>query len=70
MPALNFMNGVKNVAGDKTQININTSVEFAALSGTFLAGTGDFVNLFELNATITNLKKESLSLSNIVHFLI
>ena len=51
MPALNFMNGLKNVNGDANQININTSVEFAALSGTFLAGTGDFVNLFELNAT-------------------
>lgn len=56
MPALNFLNGLKNEGIDIDKININYSVEFAALSGTFIGGTGDFVNLFEPNAT--SLEKE------------
>lgn len=51
MPALNFLNGVKNSNGDKDKININTSIDFASLSGSFIGGVGDFVNLFEPNAT-------------------
>ena len=51
MPALNFLNGLKNMGIDIDKININYSVEFAALSGSFIGGTGDFVNLFEPNAT-------------------
>ena len=51
MPALNFLNGLKNKGIDIDKININYSVEFAALSGSFIGGTGDFVNLFEPNAT-------------------
>lgn len=51
MPALNFLNGLKNMGIDIDEININYSVEFAALSGSFIGGTGDFVNLFEPNAT-------------------
>lgn len=56
MPALNFLNGVKNKNGDITKINTNTSIDFASLSGSFVAGVGDFVNLFEPNAT--KLEKE------------
>ena len=48
MPCLNFLNGVKNEDGDLSKINMNTSVDFASLSGSFIAGMGDFVNLFEL----------------------
>ncbi len=51
MPALNFLNGVKNEDGDVSKIDVNTSIDFASLSGTFIAGVGDFVNLFEPNAT-------------------
>lgn len=51
MPALNFLNGLKNMGIAIDKININYSVEFAALSGSFIGGTGDFVNLFEPNAT-------------------
>lgn len=58
MPLLNFLNGVKNVDGDISRININTSVDFASLSGSFIAGMGDYVNLFEPNAT--KLEKEGL----------
>lgn len=48
MPSLNFLNGVKNEDGDLSRIKINTSVDFASLAGSFIAGMGDFVNLFEL----------------------
>ena len=48
MPSLNFLNGVKNVDGDVSKIKVNTSVDFASLSGTFIAGMGDFVNLFDI----------------------
>ncbi len=56
MPALNFENAVKNSDIKKEDINMNYSVEFAALSGSFIGGEGDFVNLFEPNAT--KLEKE------------
>jgi len=56
MPALNFLNALENENININDININTSVEFASLAGTFIAGEGDFVNLFEPNAT--NLVKE------------
>lgn len=49
MPSLNFLNGIKNEQGDLSKIKVNTSVDFASLSGSFIAGMGDFVNLFELN---------------------
>lgn len=58
MPALNFLNGVKNSDGDVTKIEVNTSIDFASLSGTFISGVGDFVNLFEPNAL--KLEKEGL----------
>lgn len=58
MPSLNFLNGLKNENADKNKIKINTSVDFASLSGTFISGVGDFVNLFEPNAT--KLEKEGL----------
>ena len=51
MPVLNFENALNNSKIDPSKVNINTSVEFAALSGTFIGGEGDFVNLFEPNAT-------------------
>ncbi len=58
MPILNFLNALDNEGIDKNDIKINTSVEFAALSGSFIAGVGDFVNLFEPNAT--NIESEGL----------
>lgn len=55
MPALNFINALKKANIDISKININYAIEFSALSGTFIGGTGDYVNLFEPNAT--NLEK-------------
>lgn len=51
MPCLNFLNALKNSGIDIDEVNSNYSVEFASLSGSFIGGTGDFVNLFELNVT-------------------
>ncbi len=51
MPSLNFINALKNSGIDVSKVNSNYSVEFAALSGSFIAGVGDYVNLFEPNAT-------------------
>lgn len=52
MPALNFLNALKQNNIDIDKINANFSVEFAALSGSFIGGNGDFVNLFEDSAMI------------------
>ena len=51
MPILNFENALKNSKVNKKDININTTVDFGSLSGAFIGGTGDYVNLFEPNAT-------------------
>ncbi len=56
MPALNFLNALKNAGIDPSEVNLNYSVEFAALAGSFISGVGDYVNLFEPNAT--KLEKE------------
>ncbi len=55
MPILNFLNGVKNAKGDVSKININSSIDFASLSGSFISGVGDFVNLFEHRVIIITL---------------
>ena len=51
MPSLNFINALKNSNIDIDKIKVNYSVDFASLSGTFISGVGDYVNLFEPNAT-------------------
>ena len=51
MPELNFENALKNSNISKKDVSINTSVDFASLTSAFISGTGDFVNLFEPNAT-------------------
>ena len=51
MPALNFLNALKNAGIKPSEVKLNYSVEFAALSGSYIAGIGDYVNLFEPNAT-------------------
>ena len=51
MPELNFENALKNENINKKDVIINTSVDFANLTSAFLSGTGDYVNLFEPNAT-------------------
>lgn len=52
MPALSFLTALKNNGIDPKDVNLNYSIEFAALSGSFIGGVGDYVNLFEPNATL------------------
>lgn len=47
MPALSFLKALENKGINKEKININYSIEFAELSGSFIGGEGDYVNLFE-----------------------
>lgn len=51
MPLMMFEYALKKSNIDSKDINIDTSIEFAALSGAYISGQGDFVNLFEPNAT-------------------
>ena len=51
MPAVNFLNAMKNAGVDVSKINVNYSIDFASLSGSFIGGIGDYVNLFEPTAT-------------------
>lgn len=62
MPELNFENALKNVGISKSDVEINTSVDFASLTSAFISGSGDYVNLFEPNAT----KLESMGYGYVV----
>ena len=44
MPALNFLNAIKNSNIDLSKINVNYAVDFASLSGSFIGGMGDYVD--------------------------
>ena len=58
MPSLNFISALDNNNIKVSDVNVNYSVDYAALSGAFISGVGDYVNLFEPNATI--LEKNNL----------
>lgn len=59
MPEMTFEWGLRqNGIDPKTDLNIDTSIAFAAMQGAFVGGTGDFVTLFEPNATA--IEKEGL----------
>lgn len=52
MPEMTFEWALrKNGIDPKKDLNIDTSIAFAAMQGAFIGGTGDFVTLFEPNAT-------------------
>lgn len=42
----------KNNIDPRKDVTIDTSIAFASMQGAFIGGTGDFVSLFEPNATI------------------
>ena len=65
MPALNFLNALKNSGINPNDIDINYSVEFAALSGSFIGGVGDYVNLFEPNATLLEREEYGYTIASI-----
>lgn len=47
MPLMVFTYALKNAGIGLNELTIDSSVEFAALSGAFIGGGGDYVNLFE-----------------------
>ena len=55
----------ENNINPKTDLTIDTSIAFAAMGGAFIGGTGDFVALFEPNAT----QIEKQGLGHIVAYL-
>ena len=56
MPLMMFKYALKMSNIDEIKVNIDTSVEFAGLTGAYIAKQGDFVNLFEPNAS--NVEKQ------------
>ena len=57
MPEMTLEYALKqNGIDPKTDVRIDTSVEFAAMGGAFIGGQGDFVTLFEPNAL--NIEKQ------------
>lgn len=51
MPEMTFEWALRqNNIDPKTEVNIDTSIAFAAMGGAFIGGQGDFVTLFEPNA--------------------
>lgn len=51
MPLMMFEYALKESGIDKNKIKIDSSIDFASLSSAYISGQGDFVNLFEPNAT-------------------
>lgn len=59
MPVMNFEWALRqNNIDPKKDLNTDTSIEFAAMQGAFLSGIGDYVSLFEPNAS--NIEQEGL----------
>jgi len=51
MPEMTFEWALREAGIDpNNDLTIDTSVAFPAMSGAFIGGTGDFVNLFEQSA--------------------
>ena len=65
MPAINFLNALNNSGIDINDVNINYQIDFASLSGAFIGGTGDYVNLFEPNASLMEKNKQGFILESI-----
>lgn len=51
MPVMTLEWALKENGVDIKKTNIDTSIEFAAIQGAFIGGTGDYVSLFEPNAS-------------------
>ncbi len=52
MPLLNFLNALDVNDIDQNKVEVNTAIEFAAMTGSFTGGVGDFINVFEPSATM------------------
>ena len=51
MPAMTLEYALNTNEVKSTDVNLDTSVEFSAMSGSFIGGNGDFVSLFEPTAS-------------------
>ncbi len=65
MPLMMFEYALKLSKIDENDIKIDTSVDFASLTGAYISGLGDFVNLFEPNATKIEEEKHGCILSSL-----
>lgn len=65
MPLMMFKYALKLNNIDENEINIDTSIDFASLSGAYISKQGDFVNLFEPNATKIENEKYGCVLSSL-----
>lgn len=51
MPAMTLAYTINEFGISESEINIDTSIDFASMSGAFISGTGDYVTLFEPTAS-------------------
>lgn len=65
MPLLMFKYALKESGIKESEVKIDTSIEFAALSGAFISKQGEFVNLFEPNALNIEKQKYGCVLSSL-----
>ncbi len=65
MPLLMFKYALKESNIDEKKVNIDTSVDFASLSGAFISKQGEFVNLFEPTANKIEKEKYGCVLSSL-----
>ena len=65
MPLMMFEYALKKSNIDKELVEIDKSVEFASLTGAFISKQGDFVNLFEPNASLIEKQKYGCVLSSL-----
>lgn len=65
MPLMMFEYALYMSNINKVNVNIDTSVEFSGLTGAYIAKQGDFVNLFEPNATTIENQKLGCVLSSL-----
>ena len=65
MPLMMFQYALKKENINENDVKIDTSIDFASLSGAYLSGKGDFVNLFEPNASKIELEKRGCVLSSL-----
>ena len=65
MPAMVFLYALHKNGVDIKDVNVDTSVDFASLSGAYIGKQGDFVNLFEPNALLIEKEGYGCVLSSI-----